>query len=140
VSSTHSIKAVALTSPIPHSTNKGPRSSGPYPMNGNDKANTSDKQQQPSTYASGKKLLRSTCSYFKMTGLPPPCSITCRGDNTSPNPKTPSGGKYSNKTTLYTTRSSTLRDTCTRRTGLTLDTWKHPPKKGMNVVSQSKCA
>ena len=134
--STHSTKAVALKSPIPLSMNKGPKSLGPYPANGNDEANDTGQQQRPSTYARGKKLLPSTCSYSKMTGSPPPRFTTCNGDNTSRNLKTPSGGKYSDKTMHCTTKSSTLRDTRTRTKGSTLDTWKHPPKKGMNIASR----
>jgi len=114
--------------------NREPRSSGPYPTNGNDKVNISGQQQWPSTYASTKKPLLSTCSYSRTTGLPPPHSTIYKGDNISPSPKTPSGGKYSNRTTCYTTKSLILRDTCTQMKDSTLDTWKHPPKKGMNVA------
>jgi len=57
--------------PYPLSTNKGPRSSGPCPVNGNDEANAMDRQQQPSTYASGRKPPPSICSYSKTIGLPP---------------------------------------------------------------------
>jgi len=71
VLSIHFTKVAALRSPTPLSTNKEPRSLGPYPMNGNDEANASDQQQQPSTYTSAKKLLCSTCSYSKMIGSPP---------------------------------------------------------------------
>jgi len=116
VSSTHSTKAAALQSPIPLSMNKEPRSLGPYLANGNNKVNATGQQQQPSTYARGRKPLPSTYSFFKMTGLPPPHFITCSGDSTSHNPKTLSGGKYFDKTTLYTTRSSTLKDTHTQTT------------------------
>jgi len=136
VSSTRSTKAAALQFPIPCFMNKEPRSLGPYPTNGNNIVNDSDQQQRPSTYASERKPPLSICSYSKMTGLPPPCSTTCNGDNTSRNPRTPSGGKYSNKITRYTTRSSTSKDTRTPKRDLTLDTWKHPPKKGMNVASR----
>jgi len=128
------MKAVALQSPIPLSTNREPRSLGSYPANGKDRANVMGQQQWPSTYASGKKLLHFTCSYFRTTGLPPPCSITCRGDSISPNLRTLSGGKYFDKITHYTTRSSTSKDTHTQTKDLTMDTWKHPPKKGINVA------
>jgi len=110
--SIHSMKAVTSKSPIPLSISKEPRSSCPSPVNGNNKANDTDQQQRPSTYASGKKHPRSTYSYSKMTGSPPPRSTTCNGDNTSRNLKTPSGGKYSDKTMLCTTRSSISKDTC----------------------------
>jgi len=132
---THSMKAAASKSPIPLSMNKGPKSSGPCLENGSAEANNTDWQQQPSTYASGRKPLLSICSYSKTTGLPPRPFTTCSGDNTSPNPSTPSGGRYSDKTTLYTTKSLTSRDTRIPRKGSTLDTWKHPPKQGMNVAS-----
>jgi len=135
VSSTHSMKAMASQSPIPLSTNRGPRSSGPYLANGNNKVNVLGQQPWPSTYASMKKPPHSTCSYSKMTGSPPQLFTTCRRDSISLNLKTPSGGKYSGKTTLYTTRSSISKDTCTWMTDLMLDTWKHPPKKGINVAS-----
>jgi len=134
-SSIHSMKAAALQSPIPLSTSKEPRSLGPYPANGNDKANDSGQQRWPSTYARGRKPPPSICSYSKTIGSPPPPSTTCRRDSISPNLRTPSGSKYSGKTTLYTTRSSTLKDTRTQTKDSTLDTWKHPPKKGMNVAS-----
>ena len=133
--STHSTKAVASPFPIPLSMNKGPKSSGPCPANGNDEANISDQQQRPSTCASARKHPRSICSYSKTTGSPPLRSTTCKRGSTSPNPNIPSGGKYSDKTTLYTTRSSTSKDTRTQTKDSTLDTWKHPPKKGMNVAS-----
>jgi len=110
VSLTHSTKAAASISPTLLSTNKGPRSSGPCPMNGNDNLNASGQQQRPSTCASMRKPPRFTCSYSKTTGSPPPHSTTCNEGNTSHNPRTPSGGKYSDKTMLYTTRSSTSKD------------------------------
>jgi len=135
VSSTHSMKAAALQSPILLSTNKGPRSLGPYPANGNDDLNASGQQQWPSTYASEKRPPPSTCSSSKTTGSPPLRFTTYKGDSTSHNRRNPSGGKYSDKTTLYTIRSLTLKDTRTRTRGSTLDMWKHPPKKGMNVAS-----
>jgi len=130
------MKAAASQSPIPLSTSKGPKSSGLSPVNGNDEANDMGQQQWPSTYVSTRNPLLSTCSYSRTIGSPPQPSTTYRGDSTSPNPRTPSGGKYSDKTMLYTTRSLTSRDTHTWKTGSTLDTWKHPPKKGMNVVSR----
>ena len=133
MSSTHFIKVAALQSPIPRSMNKGPGSLGPCPTNGNNKANDSGQQQRPSTCKSMKKPLHSTCSYSKMTGSPPPHSITYRKDSTSHNPSTPFGGKYSNRTTLCTTKSLTLKDIHTQMRDSTLDPWKHPPKKGMNV-------
>ena len=136
VSSTHSMKAAAWRSPIPLSMNKGPRSSGPYPANGNDEVNDSGHQQWPSTCESAKKRPCSTCSYSRTTGLPPPRFITLKRGSTSHNPKTLSGGKYSDKTTFCTTRSLILRDTCTQTKDSTLDTWKHPPKKGMNIASR----
>ena len=135
VSSTHSTKAVALQSPIPLYMNKASRFSDPYPTNGNNKVNTLDLQQRQSTFASKRKPLPSICSSSKMIGLPPRPSTTYREDSISPNPKTLSGGKYSDKTTLYTTKSLTSKDTRTRMKDSTLDTWKHPPKKGMNVAS-----
>jgi len=136
VSSTRSMKVAALQSPIPLSMNKGPRSFGPYPANGNDEANNMGQQQWPSTCTNEKRPLPSTCSYFKTIGLPPPRFTTYKRDTIFPNPRTLSGGKYFNKTTLYTTRSLTLKDTHTQTTDSTLDTWKHPPKKGMNVASR----
>jgi len=87
VSSTHSTKAAALQSPIPLSMNKGPRSSGPYPANGNDKANALGQQQQPSTCASKKKPLLSTCLSFRMIGLLPPRSITYKRGQYLPQPE-----------------------------------------------------
>ena len=135
VSSTPSMKAVALQSPIPHSTNKGPRSSGPYPANGNEEANATGQQQWPSTYVNRRKPPPSISSYSRTIGSPPPCSTTYSGDSISPSLRTPSGGKYSDKTTSYTTRSLTSKDTHTQTKDLMLDMWKHPPKKGMNVAS-----
>jgi len=132
---THSTKAAVSKSPIPLSMNRGPKSSGPCPVNGNAEVNDTDQQRQPSTYVSGRKPPLSTCSYSKTTGLLPQPSTTCSRNSISHNPRTPSGGKYFDRTTLYITRSSTSRDTHTRLKGSTLDTWKHPPKKGMNVAS-----
>jgi len=135
-SSTHFTKAAASKSPTLLSMNKEPKSSGPSLANGSDEVNDMGQQQWPSTYVSARKPLLSTCSYSKTTGSPPPRSTTCNKDNTSRNLRTPSGGKYSDKITHYTTKSSTSRDTHTPWKGSTLDTWKHPPKKGMNVASR----
>jgi len=135
-SSTHSTKAVALQSPTPLFTNKEPKSLGPYPAHGSDEANVSGRWQRPSTYTSRKKHPHSTCSYSKTTGSLPPPFTTYRGNSISLNLRTLSGGKYSNKTKLCTTRSSTLKDTHIQMTASMLDMWKHPPKKGMNVASR----